>query len=79
MGTTVLKPDHTPEAKAFVPIEPAIDGIGFAWLQEAMTGNGVGGLPIGNFQQGGAAFTDIGPRIMIAVVAEVLVLGVGQR
>ena len=74
----MLKPDHTPETIAFVPIEPALDGIGFAWLQETLAGTGVRGLPVGNVQQGGAAFTDLGPPIMIAGVVEMLAVGVGQ-
>jgi hypothetical protein len=74
----MVNPDHTPQAIAFVPLEPALDRIGFAWLHETMAGNGVRGLPVGNVQQGGAAFTDRGPPSMTAMVVEVLALGVGH-
>jgi hypothetical protein len=78
MCATLLKPEHAPQAEALVHIEPAIDGIGVARLQEAMPGDRVRSLPIGDFQQGGTPFADIGPRVVVPVVDQILALAVGQ-
>jgi hypothetical protein len=78
MRATLLKPEHAPDAEALVHIEPAIDGIGVPRLQEAMAGDGVRGLPIGDFQQGGTAFADIGPRVVVPVVDQILALAISQ-
>jgi len=43
-----------------------------------VTGDGVGRLSIGNLQQGGTAFAHIWSRIVIAIVLQILALGIGQ-
>jgi hypothetical protein len=78
MGTTLLKPEHATNPEPLVQVQPAIDGIGVAWLQEAVAGDGVGRLPISDFQQGGAAFADIGPRVVVAMVGQFVALSIGQ-
>jgi hypothetical protein len=78
MGTTVLEPDHAAHAKLFVPIEPAINRIGLAWFEETMAGDGMRSHTIGNLEQGGTAFPDVGPWVMVAVVEELLALILGQ-
>jgi len=78
MFPAVLEKPDTADAQALVPIQPLIHRIRVARLQEPVPGNRVGREAIGDFQQGGAAFAHIRARVMIAMVDQVLALGVGQ-
>jgi hypothetical protein len=68
MLATVLKPPDALDAQALIPSQPLVNGIGVTRLQQAVTGDGMGRLAIGNFQQGSTAFTDKGAQVMIAMV-----------
>jgi hypothetical protein len=74
----MLEPDHAAHAKLFIPIEPAINRIGLAGFEETMAGNCMRSHSIGNLEQGGTAFPDIGPWVMVTVVEELLALVLGQ-
>src|SRR3954452_23813794 len=49
----------------FVAVEPRIDGIGVAWLQEPGSGDAMGGLALGDLQDGRAALADIGAWVVV--------------
>jgi hypothetical protein len=74
MGTAMLKGNHTPHALTFVPVQPLVDGVGVARLQEPMPGNGVGRLPIRNLEQGCTAFAHVWSSVVITMVQQVLSL-----
>jgi hypothetical protein len=78
MSTTVLEPDHAAQAEFLIPIEPAIDSVGLARLDEGMAGNSVRGHAISNLEQGGTAFANVGPGVVVAVVEEFVALGFRQ-
>jgi hypothetical protein len=78
MVAAVLKPRHTAKAELLVPIEPAVDGIRFARLEEAMAGNRVRRHASGNLQEGSTAFTNVGTRVVVAVMEEFLALVICQ-
>jgi hypothetical protein len=48
-----------------VAVEPRIDGIGVAWLQEPGFGDAMGGLALGDFQDGRAALADVGAWVVV--------------
>jgi len=78
MGTALLEPEHAADAEPLVHIQPAIDSIGVGRFQEAAARDGMRRLPIGHLQQGGTALTDLGPRVVITVVDQVLALRISQ-
>ena len=78
MGTALLEPEHAADAEPLIQIQPAVDGIGVARFQEAGAGDRMGALAIGHLQLGGTALADIGARVVVPVVNQVLALAVGQ-
>jgi len=74
MLATLLKPPDAPDTQAFVPIQPVIDGIRMPRLQQALAGDRMRRLAIGNFQQGRTALPHVGSGIVIAVVLQILTL-----
>src|SRR3712207_553919 len=74
MRATLLKPEHATAAEALIQIEPAVDSVGVARFQETSAGDGMGALAIGHLQQGGTAFADIGARVVVPVVTQLLAL-----
>jgi hypothetical protein len=67
------------EPLGLVVTQPAVDGVGVARAEQAVSGHGIGRLPRRNLQQRGAAFADGGPRVVVAVVGQLLLLVLGQR
>ncbi len=55
-------------------IEPGVDRVGVAGAEQAGDGDGVGGVPVSDFEEGGAAFPDIRSWVVVAVFQELLVL-----
>jgi hypothetical protein len=49
-----------------VVADPCIHGIGIAWLEEPGPGHAMGGLTVGDLQDGGGPLADIGARVMVA-------------
>ena len=78
MGAAVLKPDHALEAEFLVEVEPGVDGIRLPALQEAVLSDGMRRHAISDLQQGSAAFTDIGSRIVVTVMTKLVGLGLTQ-
>src|SRR5690242_7928167 len=77
MLAAVLEQPDAADAQALVPGEPLVDRIGVAGFQQPVPGHRMGGLAIGNFEQGGTALAYVGARIVIAVLDHVLTLGIG--
>jgi hypothetical protein len=48
-----------------IAVEPRIDGIGVAWLQEPGSGDTMGGLARGDLEDGRAALADIGAWVVV--------------
>ncbi len=61
-----------------VAVQPGIDGIGVAPLQEPGLGHAMGGLSLGDLQEGGAALADVGARVVVAQLKQFLALLFGQ-
>ncbi len=49
-----------------VAAQPRVHGIGVAWLQEPGSGHAMGGLPLGDLEDGGATLADIGALVVVA-------------
>src|SRR5262245_47291305 len=61
-----------------VVVQPAVDCIRVARLQQAVTGDSVGREPIGDFQYRGTALANIGSWIVIAIVQQIRALRISQ-
>jgi hypothetical protein len=70
--------DQALEAALLIEAEPGVERVGVAGLEQARAGHGVGRLAGGDLEQSGAAFTDVGTRVVIAVVKQLALLRVGQ-
>src|SRR5215207_10501744 len=62
-----------------VMAEPGVDGVGVAAAEQAGTGHGVGGVAVGDLEQGGAAFADVGLGVAVSVVEQLGALAVRER
>src|SRR5215467_5496859 len=49
-----------------VAVQPGIDGVRVAPLQEPGLGHAMRGLSLGDLQDGGAALADVGARVVVA-------------
>jgi hypothetical protein len=70
--------DPTRGPLRLVVIRPCVHGIGVAWLQEPGGGHAMGGLAVGDLQEGGASLADLGTRVVVAQPKEFLALLFGQ-
>src|SRR4051794_5845939 len=59
-------------------VQPGVDGVGAARAEDALACDGVGGSAVGDLQQGGGAFTDVGLGMVVAVFEQSLPLLVGE-
>jgi hypothetical protein len=66
--------DQTRGPLRLVVIQPCVHGIGVARLQEPGGGHAMGGLAVGDLQEGGASLADIGTRVVVAQPKEFLAL-----
>jgi hypothetical protein len=57
--------DQPGDPLGLVAVEPRIDGIGVAWLQEPGFGDTMGGLALCDLQDGRAALADLGARVVV--------------
>jgi hypothetical protein len=57
--------DQAGDPRRFVAVEPRIDAVGVARLQEPGSGDPMGGLALGDLQDGPAALADIGAWVVI--------------
>src|SRR5438876_12405062 len=55
-------------------VKPGVDGVGVARPEDAGACDGVGGSAVGDLQQGGGAFTDVGLGMVVAVFEQLLPL-----
>ncbi len=74
----MLMANQPNDASGLIVCQPGIDRIRVTRPQQALPGNRVGTRAGGNLQQGSTAFTDIGPWIMIAMLQQLVALGIGQ-
>jgi hypothetical protein len=53
----------------FVPVvvQPGVNGVGIAVAEQAAVGHGLRGVPVSDLEQGGAALTDVGLGVVVAV------------
>src|SRR5262249_32833406 len=58
--------DQAGDPLRLVAAQPRIHGIGVARLQEPGLGHAMGGGPLGDLQDGGAALADVGARVVVA-------------
>jgi len=58
--------DQAGDPLRLVAVEPRIDGIGVAWLQEPGLGDPMGGLALGDLQDGRATLADIGAWVVVS-------------
>src|SRR5262249_16395973 len=58
--------DQAGDPLGLVAAQPSIHGIGVAWLQEPGAGHAMGGLPLGDLQDGGAALPDVGAWVVVS-------------
>ena len=56
------------EPFVLVVVEPGVDGVGVALAEQAGVGHGIRGVPLSDLEQGGAALTDLGLGVVVAVV-----------
>src|SRR5262245_23406206 len=61
-----------------VAAQPRIHGIGVAGPQQPGAGHAMGGGPLGDLEEGGAALADVGPWVVVAQPKEFLALFFGQ-
>ncbi len=55
-------------------IQPGVDGIRVTRPEQTGDGDGVRGMSVSDFEQGGTAFADIGSGVMVAVLEQLLTL-----
>jgi hypothetical protein len=58
--------DQAGDPLRLVAVQPGIEGIRVARLQEPGSGQAMGGLPLGDRQEGGAPLADVGARVVVA-------------
>jgi hypothetical protein len=61
---------QTRKALGRIAIQPGVERVGVARLQQAVTGDGMRARPIGDLQYGGAALAHIRLRVVVADVLE---------
>ena len=66
--------DQAIGAANLIEVEPGIEGIGVAGFEQTCACDGMGGLARGDLEQSGAALTDVGTRVVIAVVEQLALL-----
>jgi hypothetical protein len=67
------------QALVVVMGEPGVNGVGVAGAEQSGAGDGVRGIPVGDLEQGGAAFADVGLGIVVAMVEQFGALVVRER
>jgi hypothetical protein len=72
--TTVLVGAQTGEPLLLVEREPGVDGVGIAGAEEAEAGDGVRRLTVGDLEQGGTAFADVGLGVVVTLLLEFVIL-----
>jgi hypothetical protein len=74
----MLEPDDAGETMLFIKVEPAVDGVGVARLEETGAGDGMGRVTVSDFEDGGTAFTDIGFGMVVTILEQVVTLALGK-
>src|SRR5262245_65216120 len=59
--------------------QPGVDGVGVAAAEQAGTGHGIRGVPVGDLEKRGGALADVGLGVVVAVVDEFGALAVRER
>jgi hypothetical protein len=70
--------DQPRSPRIFIPIEPGVEGVRVARLQQALSGHAMRGLPLGDLQDGGGALANVGAIIVVAQLKEFVALVFGQ-
>src|SRR5215471_3737665 len=63
----VLVGQESGQSFVLVVVEPGVDRVGVAVFEQAGVGHGIRSVSIGDFEQGGTAFADVGFGIVVAV------------
>src|SRR5207237_1037267 len=69
---------HAPEAVRLVPVEPGVDGIGIARLEQAVAGDRMRRHPRRDLEQGRTAFAHPGTPVVVTMVFQLLALRLRQ-
>src|SRR3954470_10587398 len=64
-GTALGMGDQPSGPRGLVQVEPGVDGIGVAGLEQAVPGDPVGWIAVGDLQESRAAFADVGAGIVV--------------
>jgi hypothetical protein len=71
--------DQPLDPRGVVQVEPGVEGVGVAGLQQAVLGHAMGRIAVGDLQQGGPALADVGSGIVVAQLKELVALLFGQE
>src|SRR5437016_2122322 len=70
--------DQYDQSLRLIAIQPVVEGIGVARLEQAMQGDGAGSGAIGHLEQTRRALPQVGAAVMIADADEFGALGIGE-
>src|SRR5262249_4078599 len=64
----VLVGQHAGQPSLLVVVEPGIDGVGVAAAEQSGVGDSIGGVSVGDLEQGGTTLPDVGLGVVVTVV-----------
>jgi hypothetical protein len=67
------------EPFVLVIVEPSVDGVGVAMVEQTGVGHGIRGVAVGDLEDGGTAFPDVGLGVVVAAVEQCGALVVRAR
>jgi hypothetical protein len=70
--------DQAVQPVGFIGIQPAVQGIGLTGLKQAVKSDPMRGVALRNLEEGAAAFSNIGVRIMSEMMIQLLTLPLEQ-
>jgi len=70
---------QTSQTALSVALQPGSDGIAGAWPQQTVSSDIGQGPAVGNFEDGGSTFTQVGFAMVVTPAEQTAALGVGQR
>jgi hypothetical protein len=71
--------DQPLDPRGLVQVEPGVEGVGVAGLQQPVLGDPMRRIAVGDLQQGGSALADVGAGIVVAQLKELVALLFGQE
>jgi hypothetical protein len=64
-GAALGMGDQPLDPRGLVEVEPGVDGVGVARLQQPVPGDTMRGIAVGDLQESRATFADVGAGIMV--------------